>query len=239
MARIISRKSALEIRAATVTRYPYLAYDMARKVGTRRKRRPMGKFASIKNRGMMLWESTLEWSMFQLLEVDNSVVAYKPQPELVIYDNGDRVRMHYPDIEVTYVTGKKQLIEVKDTDDAQDPANIREFGIRSRLYAALGVEYVVRDRAWIHQGMALENAKQILRFNDLRPDIMLRKQVIELFYTQPPKTLADLHVAMKLPLEDRGMLYAMAMRNTFTIDIHTAALSDLSRVSPRKEGMSQ
>ena len=239
MARIIGRKSASEIRAATVTRYPYLAYDMARKVGTRRKRRVMGKFVSIKNRGMAPWEAQTELAMFCLLEVDNAVVAYKPQPELLIYGNDERVRLHYPDIEVTYICGKRQLIEVKDTDDAKDPVNVREFAIRSRLYAALGVEYVVRDRDWIYQGVALTNAKEILRFNDLRPDAILRKKVIELFHVQPPKTLADLHVALNMPLEDRGMLYAMAMRNTFTIDIHTARLSDQSRVSPRKEGTPQ
>lgn len=235
MARIIGRKSASEIRAVTVKRYPYLAFDMARKVGTRRKRRVMGKFVSVKNRGMMPWESSLELDMFRLLEVDNNVVAYKPQPERLIYDNGERVRLHYPDIEVQLLVGRTQIVEVKDADDASDPENRREFAIRSLLYAKEGLDYVVRDRDWIHQGHALANARQILLFNDMRPAPLLRKKVIELFSVEQPKTLAELHEALKMPLSDRGLLLNMAMRNIFTIDIHSAPLSNWSIVSPRME----
>ncbi|MFC3677730.1 Tn7 transposase TnsA N-terminal domain-containing protein [Ferrovibrio xuzhouensis] len=235
MVRIIGRKSASEVRAATVKRYPYLAFDMARKVGTRRKRRVMGKFVSVKNGGMMPWESSLELDMFRLLEVDNNVIAYRPQPERLIYDNGERVRLHYPDIEVTFLAGKTQIVEVKEADDANDPVNQKEFAIRSFLYAKEGLEYVVRDRDWVHQGVALANARQILLFNDMRPAPLLRKKVLELFDVEPPKTLADLHEALKMPLADRGLLLNMAMRNIFTIDTHSAPLSDRSAVSPRKE----
>lgn len=239
MARIIGRKSASEVRRITVQRYPYLAYDMARNVGTRRKRRPMGKFVSVKNRGMMPWESQLELDMFRLLEVDNAVVAYKPQPELLTYDNDEKVRRYYPDIEVEFVTGKKQLVEVKDDGDANDPTNKREFAIRTQLYAEIGLEYVVRDRSWIHQGVALTNAKQMLLFNDLRPDTLMRARVRELFHVSPPKTLGDLHDATGMLWDERGVLFNMAMRNDFTIDIHTLILSDRSPVSPRKERNAQ
>jgi len=239
MARIIGRKSASEVRRVTVQRYPYLAYDMARNVGTRRKRRPMGKFASVKNRGMMPWESQLEWDMFRLLEVDNTVVAYKPQPELLTYDNDETVRRYYPDIEVEYVSGKKQLVEVKDTDDATDPVNLREFAIRTRLYAEIGLEYVVRDRDWINQGVALKNAKEILLFNDLRPDGRLRASIRELFDLNPPKTLGELHDVTGMLWGERGLLFNMAMRNDFTIDTHTMLLCDRSPVSRRKERNAQ
>lgn len=239
MARIITRKSASEVRAATVKRYPYLAYDMARKVGTRRKRRVMGKFVSVKNKGMMPWESSSELDMFRILEVDNSVKAYKGQPERLIYDNGERVRLHYPDIEVHYIDGKKQLIEVKDNAGAADPLNKREFVIRSLLYAELGLEYVVRDRTWIDQGFTLENAKRILVYNDLRPNANLRGKVIELFHLDPPETLADLHMELQMPPSERGLLLNMAMRNIFTIELDSAPISDLSRVSPRKEETSK
>src|SRR5260370_5193537 len=52
-----------------------------RKVITRRTKRVVGDFPSVKNGRQVLWESPLELDLCRLLEVSPDVVAFHAQPE--------------------------------------------------------------------------------------------------------------------------------------------------------------
>ena len=92
----------------------------SRKVVSRSRARPTGKYPSWKMRRMVQWESENEFNAFRLLDCDPDVTCFNEQPCKVVYVHDGQVRSHYPDILVEK-KGRKELWEVKPESQADDP----------------------------------------------------------------------------------------------------------------------
>lgn len=92
----------------------------SRKVVSRSRTRPTGKFPSWKMKRMVHWESENELNAFRLLDCDPDVTSFSEQPCVVRYVLGGQTRNHYPDILVER-NDRKELWEVKPESRAEEP----------------------------------------------------------------------------------------------------------------------
>src|ERR1035437_9794410 len=108
--------------------FPEPGHLRSRKVVSRARARPTGKYPSWKMRRMVQWESENELNAFRLLDCDPDVTRFIEQPCEVMYVLDGKVRSHFPDIFVEK-NGRKELWEVKPESRAEKP----EFVARTAL----------------------------------------------------------------------------------------------------------
>ena len=135
----------------------------SRRVVTRSRFRPTGKYPGWKMERMLQWESMNELRAFRLLDCDPRVTAFTEQPCEIVYVDGTETRRHYPDIYVE-VDSNRELWEVK----AECEASQSEVSTRTELLTSglrrYGFTYrVVLDHELAKQPR-LENAKTLLRY---------------------------------------------------------------------------
>src|ERR1039458_5940481 len=100
--------------------FPESGQQRSRKVVSRSRSRPTGKYPSWKMRRRIEWESENELNAFRLLDCDPDVTCFHEQPCEIIYVLDGRSRSHYPDLLVEK-NGRKELWEVKPESQAQEP----------------------------------------------------------------------------------------------------------------------
>lgn len=222
-------KSDYAPRGATGRRVPVLGHPGAirpvRKVVTKRTKRVVGYLASVKMRALVPWESQLEYDFLRLLEVDNAVVAFHAQPEVLRYQYEGRTRRYCPDVRIQCIDGSARIVEVKCQADADDPDNKALFALFRELYAERGISYSVVTEFDIRRQPLLDNAKLMLEDRDRIPSEQLKLLVAEVFAVRCPAKLGELEVALGFPPERRGDLFGMALRGHFDIDLKTGPLS--------------
>ncbi len=135
----------------------------SRRVVTRSRFRPTGKYPSWKMERMLQWESMNELHAFRLLDCDPRVTAFTEQPCEIVYVDGTETRHHYPDIYVE-VDSNRELWEVK----AECEASQSEVSTRTELLTSGLQEYGFTYRVVLDHELAkqprLDNAKTLLRY---------------------------------------------------------------------------
>lgn len=112
-----------------------------RKVVTRSGRGFRGHYPSRKMHRMVSWESVLERDAILLFEFSPGVLAYREQPELILYPDGLEVRRYFPDFEIT-TTGEFSFhIEVKAADKL-----VRKKS--AERYRAIATHYQIQSRSY-------------------------------------------------------------------------------------------
>jgi hypothetical protein len=135
----------------------------SRRVVTRSRFRPTGKYPSWKMGRMLQWESMNELHAFRLLDCDPRVTVFTEQPCEIVYVDGAETRRHYPDIYVE-IDSNRELWEVK----AECEASQSEVSARTELLTSglqpYGFTYrMVLDHELANQPR-LDNAKTMLRY---------------------------------------------------------------------------
>jgi hypothetical protein len=135
----------------------------SRRVVTRSRFRPTGKYPSWKMERMLQWESINELNAFRLLDCDPRVTVFSEQPCEIVYHDGNEIKHHYPDICVE-IDGNQELWEVKAECEASQNEVASRTELLSRELRRYGFPYrVVLDHELAKQPR-LENAKTLLRF---------------------------------------------------------------------------
>ena len=135
----------------------------SRRVVTRSRFRPTGKYPSWKMGRMMQWESMNELHAFRLLDSDPRVTVFTEQPCEIVYVDGTETRRHYPDI-YAEVDSNRELWEVK----AECEAVQGEVSTRTELLTSGLKRYGFTYRVVLDHELAkqprLDNAKTLLRY---------------------------------------------------------------------------
>jgi hypothetical protein len=135
----------------------------SRRVVTRSRFRPTGKYPSWKMERMLQWESMNELHAFRLLDCDPRVTAFSEQPCEIVYVDGAETRRHYPDIYVE-TNSSQELWEVK----AECEASLSEVLTRTQLLTRGLQQYGFTYRIVLDHELAkqprLDNAKTMLRY---------------------------------------------------------------------------
>jgi len=135
----------------------------SRRVVTRSRFRPTGKYPSWKMGRMLQWESMNELHAFRLLDCDPRVTAFTDQPCEIVYVDGAKTRHHYPDI-YAEIDSNHELWEVK----AEREASQSEVLTRTQLLTSGLQQYGFTYRVVLDHELAkqprLDNAKTLLRY---------------------------------------------------------------------------
>jgi len=203
----------------------------ARKIVKRAPHRPVGFFMSEKMMGPLEWESYLERDHFFVLETDNWVRAYHPQPATLELTFDGKPRKYTPDVMVVRRDGTSSYVEVKPDEVAKKPV-YREFFVAVRAKAAdHGLGFEIATELEIRQQPRLKNAKRLMTYSKVQPKGRLLLEVADAMTTSRCATIADLMAAINLPEERLGELFALALRGDLNIDLGSAPLSMQSRIS--------
>ena len=86
----------------------------------------------------VVYESLLELSRLMLADFDPTVVGIAAQPFQLIGPDGDRVRVHVPDLLLVHADGAVTVVDVKPPGLIEDPRVVAQFGWTRRVAAARG-----------------------------------------------------------------------------------------------------
>src|SRR5271166_2689897 len=135
----------------------------SRRIVTRSRFRPAGKYPSWKMERMLQWESMNELNAFRLLDCDPRVTVFTEQPCEIVYVDGAETKRHYPDIYVE-TDSSQELWEVK----AECEASLSEVLTRTQLLTRGLQQYGFTYRIVLDHELAkqprLDNAKTMLRY---------------------------------------------------------------------------
>jgi len=135
----------------------------SRKVVTRSRARPTGKFPSWKMGRMLQWESINELHAFRLLDCNPNVTGFREQPCEIAYVHDGVIRSHFPDILVE-VDGLKEIWEVKPRSEALRPEISSRSALLAKHLPAWGYSYHVVLGDDLAKQPRLGNANLLLSF---------------------------------------------------------------------------
>ena len=174
----------LEVDGVREIIYPEPGSLRSRKVISRSRARPTGKFPSWKMERMMHWESPNERNAFSLLDGNPAVLGFHEQPLTIRYVLHGESHLHYPDVLVRF-EGAKQLWEIKPEREALKP----EVADRTRLlYFSLpqfGFEYRMVTAEQLRQEPRLSNVLTMLKFGRKPVDVIEREHIRQLLLDVP------------------------------------------------------
>lgn len=210
--------------------YPTIKQPRVRKVITRSSNRVTGLFNSLKAWALVPWESQLERDFLTLLEVDNSVRTFRAQPESLRYELNGKTHRYVPDFRVEYWDGRSEIVEIKMEEKAAKPEMQELFEAVRECFRNRNLTYRVVTDKYIRQEPQLSNAKVLLYQGSREPSYDLLVRVGLAFSQCPPRTLGDLERSLGGNSDLRYVLYSIALRNGFDLDLTTAPLSAETRI---------
>lgn len=137
----------------------------------------IGKFASLKMKRSIHWESLLERDFAYLLEFDPLVTGYWAQPFKLSYWDGTRKRIYTPDFLVQR-TSEKIVVEVKPSSKVSKYADL--YRLAETELSNHGYTFQVKTENEIRIDPLLSNIKLLTRYAalTLTPTQLIHPQVI-------------------------------------------------------------
>lgn len=163
----------------------------ARKVVTRSRARPTGKFPSLKMKRMMQWESPHERNAFRLLDTTAAVITFQEQPAEITYRLNGVVHKHFPDILVRY-RYKQEFWEVKTSADASRDEVAARTALMERLLPRLGFTYRMALAEDLAKEPRLSNAIQLLKGGRTPVPLLAWEHLRQAFARSPAISWGDI-----------------------------------------------
>jgi len=175
------RKTVIDMAEDVILKLEFPENDSgrSRKIVTRSRARPTGKYPSWKMGRMMQWESHNELNAFRLIDANASIISFQEQPLTMYFRLNGETHLHYPDILVTTANGQ-ELWEIKPASEARTVAQRTKFLTEHLQH--LGFAYRVVLGEELARQPRLRNIQEILKFG--RADISsadreLVRQILE------------------------------------------------------------
>jgi hypothetical protein len=135
----------------------------ARKVVTRSRGRPTGKYPSWKMGRMIQWESVNELNAYRLLDANPLVAGYYEQPFIIHYQLNGKTQLHYPDT-LVLIGSAKELWEIKPTSEAAKSEVIERTALLTSELPNHGFSYRLVVAEELRSEPRLANVLTILKF---------------------------------------------------------------------------
>lgn len=135
---------------------------ISRRVLTRRTKRVVGGFLSVKMQSTLPWESQIERDYFYCLEFNHDVRAFAAQPTCLNLLVDGRPRRHFPDVLVQYHNGVSEYHEIKTDRDAVAPENLALFEAARIHCAQDSIGYRVVPESTIRLQPRLTNCQTLM-----------------------------------------------------------------------------
>ena len=193
----------------------------ARKITNAGSKKVIGKFASLKMKRAIWWESQIERDYIYLLEFDPDVLFYKEQPFRIRYTYADSQHHYTPDFLVLRKDGRKQLVEVKPEEKMAKDENVLLFHIIFPICQQQGYEFVIVTDKMIRTAPRLENIKFLYRYARTLIHPQHRIQCHEFFNGRTSATLGEIIGFFESEEVSRRVVYALVYEGFLSIDFLT------------------
>lgn len=151
-----------------------------RKVISRSKARPTGKYPSWKMGRMIHWESHHELNAYRLLDANPAVTSFHEQPLLIRFIQDGELYRHYPDVLVN-LGSTRELWEVKPASEANKPLVAERTRLMECELSKMGFSYRMVNGEDLANEPRLSNTLTVLKYGRLPISIFEREQVRLLF----------------------------------------------------------
>lgn len=178
----------------------------------------IGKFPSRKNGKPIWFESQLERDFIHLLEIDPDVISYKEQPFKIRYGLDGEIHHYTPDFLVERPR-KKQVVEVKNEEEAKKAENRAVFTRVARICQRDGYEFVVVTDRTIRQQPRLDNVKLLHKYSRTRVSHEHQIQAYAFFARRKESTLAELVSFFESKGAGKQVAYALIYWGVLWIDL--------------------
>lgn len=191
---------------------------VVRRITNRGGRKQVGKFASLKNGQIVMWESLLERDFMYWLEFDRNVISYEGQPLKARFVLGGEPHHYTPDF-LAIRKNRKQIFEVKYEADAAKEENQIKFHAISHICRENGYEFKVVTEKTIRVEPKLDNIKFLFRFASVQPEIQDLIAVRRYFDAHSEANLGDLLSLFRQQDKQAQLVYALLYRGVLKFDL--------------------
>jgi hypothetical protein len=189
----------------------------SRTVVSRSRARSTTKYPSWKMARMIQCESISESHVAHLLDADPEIVAFNEQPLTICYSIHGVPHRHYPDLQIVWRSGVKELWEVKPAAKASLPEVIERTRYLQHALPGAGFKYRMVIAEEVTSGPDLENARTLLRHGRTPASVVERERIRKLLVSVPVITWAS---ARRGDIGDRGrcVLARLTLEGFLTFD---------------------
>ena len=191
----------------------------SRRVVTRSRARPTGKFPSWKMDRMLQWESVAELNAMRLLDAAPSVRSFAEQPVVIRYSLDGERRIHYPDLLVKRDDGLKEFWEVKSAKDAAREEVVARTTLLQAALPTYGYEYRMVYAEELRRQPRLSNAIEILKWGR-SPVTAVEREQIRALLTRLPAVTWGAAVSGALGRSGRHSLCRLVLEGMLAFDIN-------------------
>jgi hypothetical protein len=203
----------------------------AREVHARGKRKPIGRYPSLKARHALTWESVHERQVMWQCEADPEIVDYAAQPHKVtirLPEWDGEIMVYYPDLLRRYANGREEIIEVKKNlnEINDEPDYAYKLELAQMVYEAKGYNFkILTAEDDIEIEPFLTNVQTIQRFRFTRINTLERLKFHETLDAADGSLAFARAVEAVSPTRSKfdpaaiAFVYAMVVRREAWIDI--------------------
>lgn len=221
--------SALDRRRLSMPTFPGVDLDVSatplRRINTRGRVRPTGRFASSKMGRCLPWESSNELAWLQRAELDPEITAFYAQALVIELNVGGRLQSHTPD-GVAVRRGRVEVHEVKPDADAATDA-VRALAAAAARHVRLrGATYGLSLESALKAAPVHANMQHVLRRLHRRvPDALALTLVAEAQDGGPTSVAALARAAGRRGAKPEDVL-ALVARGRLRMDLGRAVTGD-------------
>ncbi len=172
-----------------------------------------GKFFSIKNDKLINYESQLEYSCMLILEFDDNVISYEPQPL--------KIEKYIPDVLAKRKNEKDLLIEVKYSEEAFNPTERlqKKFQTLQQYAKQNNMEFIIFTEKDVIEPY-FSNIKNIYKFANQKVSTYIQNKIIENIPNQGI-SIEALFKKLNLPIYETAIYKGYIMHLIYTKKIIT------------------
>ncbi len=170
--------------------YPKAGKYRARKVISRSKARPTGKYPSWKMGRMVHWESPHELNAYRLLDANPGVISFHEQPLVIHFILNGEEHCHYPDVLVDFGV-IRELWEIKPRSEAVAHDVVARTHLLERELPHKGFTYRMVIGEELSKEPRLSTVLTVLKHGRQQLSALEHEQVRILFKSDKEITWAD------------------------------------------------
>lgn len=188
----------------------------SRKIVTRSRARPTGKFPSGKMGRMVQWESHNELNAYRLLEANSAVFAYHEQPLIIRFSLDGENHIHYPDV-LVHCGQSHELWEIKPATQANHPSYVARTRFLEATLPEFGFVYRMIFAEELAKQPRLDNVLKFLKYGR-EPVSDTARERVRLLLMEVPYITWETASSGELGSDGRAVLSRLVLEGKLSCD---------------------
>lgn len=199
--------------------FPEAGRLRSRRIISRSRVRPTGKYPSLKLGRMVHWESVYELHAFRLLDCDSNVRTFAEQPCEIRYVLHECEHSHFPDVLVVHAD-RKEFWEIKPDSHAHRPDITDRTALLSTCLPDWGYRYRLVLASELTMQPRMNNIVTLLRFGRTDVPAVHRESAQEVLRRTRMVTWQQVNDGA-LGVNGRATLCRLTLEGLLTVEMHT------------------